>query len=138
MFGCLILLFFQWGAKPFSSFSPSPNSSIRVPEISPMAGFKHPHLYLSGSGRASQGAAIPGSYHQALLGIIYSVRVWCLQMEWIPRCGSLWMAFPSVSAPLFGPAFPLDKSNFGLIFFIRYFLHLHFKCYHQNPLYPPP
>jgi hypothetical protein len=23
-------------------------------------------------------------------------------------------------------------------FFIRYFLHLHFKCYPQSPLYPPP
>jgi hypothetical protein len=23
-------------------------------------------------------------------------------------------------------------------FFIRYFLHLHFKCYLQSPLYPPP
>ena len=22
-------------------------------------------------------------------------------------------------------------------FFIRYFLHLHFKCYHESPLYPP-
>jgi hypothetical protein len=25
-----------------------------------------------------------------------------------------------------------------LIHFIRYFLHLHFKCYPQSPLYPPP
>jgi hypothetical protein len=23
-------------------------------------------------------------------------------------------------------------------FFIRYFLHLHFKCYSKSPLYPPP
>jgi hypothetical protein len=23
-------------------------------------------------------------------------------------------------------------------FFIRYFLHLHFKCYPESPLYPPP
>ena len=23
-------------------------------------------------------------------------------------------------------------------FFIRYFLHLHFKCYPKSPLYPPP
>jgi hypothetical protein len=27
--------------------------------------------------------------------------------------------------------------NFFQIF-IRYFLHLHFKCYPKNPLYPPP
>jgi hypothetical protein len=26
----------------------------------------------------------------------------------------------------------------SFIFFIRYFLHLHFKCYRQNPLYPHP
>jgi hypothetical protein len=27
---------------------------------------------------------------------------------------------------------------FFLFFFIRYFLHLHFKCYHECPLYSPP
>ena len=27
---------------------------------------------------------------------------------------------------------------FTHIFFIRYFLHLHFKCYPKSPLYPPP
>ena len=37
-------------------------------------------------------------------------------MGWIPRWGSLWMAFPSVSAPLFVPVFPLDRSNSGLKF----------------------
>jgi hypothetical protein len=30
-----------------------------------------------------------------------SVWVWCLHVGWIPRSGSLRMAFPSVSAPLF-------------------------------------
>jgi hypothetical protein len=25
-----------------------------------------------------------------------------------------------------------------ILFFLRYFLHLHFKCYPQSPLYPPP
>ena len=29
---------------------------------------------------------------------------------------SLWMAFSSVSAPLYDPAFPLDKNNSVLIF----------------------
>jgi hypothetical protein len=28
--------------------------------------------------------------------------------------------------------------SFFNLFFITYFLHLHFKCYPQNPLYPPP
>jgi len=37
-------------------------------------------------------------------------------MGWIPRWGSLWMASPLVSVLLFVPAFPLDRSNSGLIF----------------------
>jgi len=32
--------------------------------------------------------------------------VWWLHMGWIPRWGSLWMTFSSVSAPLFIPVFP--------------------------------
>jgi hypothetical protein len=38
-------------------------------------------------------------------------------MGWIPRWGSLWMSFPSVSAPVFVPAFPFDMRNSKLIFF---------------------
>jgi hypothetical protein len=34
-----------------------------------MVGYKHPPLYLSGSGRVSQEAAISGSVQHALLGI---------------------------------------------------------------------
>ena len=37
-------------------------------------------------------------------------------MECIPRSDSFWMAFPSVSALLFFPAFPLDRRNSGLNF----------------------
>jgi len=59
---------------------------------------------------------ISGSCQQAFLSITNSVWVWCLQMGWIPRWGSLWMAFPSVPALLFVPAFPLDRSNSGLKF----------------------
>ena len=39
----------------------------------PMVGCKHPPLYLSGSGRASQETAISGSSQHALLGIHNSV-----------------------------------------------------------------
>jgi hypothetical protein len=85
-----------------------------------MVGCKHPHLYWSGSARASQETAIPGSCQQLLLGISNSVWDWCLQMGCIPRWDSLWMAFPSVSAPFFVPAFPLDRSNSGLIIFLRW------------------
>jgi hypothetical protein len=35
---------------------------------------------------------------------------------WIPRWDILWIAFPSVSAPLFVPASPFDRKNSGLIF----------------------
>ena len=42
------------------------NFSIGDPVLSPMVGCKYPPLYLSGSGRASQETAIPGSYQQAL------------------------------------------------------------------------
>ena len=62
-------------ANPFSSFSPCPNFSIEVPTLSPMLGCVHPHLYWSGSGRASQDTAIPGSCQQALLCISNSVWV---------------------------------------------------------------
>ena len=39
--GWLILLFFLWVVKPFSSFSPFSNSSIGVPVLSPMVGSEH-------------------------------------------------------------------------------------------------
>ena len=53
--------------------SPFSNSSIEVPVDSPMVGCEHLHLYLSGSGRASQESAISDCYEKALLGINNSV-----------------------------------------------------------------
>jgi hypothetical protein len=85
---------------PFSSFSPCPNFSIGVPVLSLMFGCLHPYLSSSGCGRASQGAALPGSCQQELFGISNSVWVWFLEMGWIAR----WMAFPLVSPPLFVPS----------------------------------
>jgi hypothetical protein len=99
--------------RSLSSFSPLPNSSIGALVLSPMVGCEHPHLYWSGSGRASQETAVSLSCQQALLGISNSVWVWCLHVGWIPRWGSLWKAFPSVSVPLFVPVFTLDRSNSG-------------------------
>jgi hypothetical protein len=66
-----------------------------------MVSCKHPPLYWSGSGKASQETAISGSCQQAHLGIHNSVWVWCLYMGWIPRWSSLWMDFSSVCAPHF-------------------------------------
>jgi len=49
-------------------------------KLSQMGGCEHPHLYLSSSGRASQGTAIPGSCQQVLLGIILPFGVgWILK-----------------------------------------------------------
>jgi hypothetical protein len=76
-------------AIPFSSFSPSPNSSNGVPAFRLIVGCKHPHLYWSVSVRASQGTAILGSCQQVLLGIHNSVWVWSLQKGWISRWGGL-------------------------------------------------
>ena len=75
-------------ANPFSSFSPSPNSSIGSSMLSLMIGCKHLYLYWSGSGRASQGTTRPGSCQQVLLDISNSVWVWYLQMGWILRWDS--------------------------------------------------
>jgi hypothetical protein len=85
-----------------------------------MFGCGHPHLYWSGSGRASWGTAISGFCQQVLLGISNSVWVWCQQMGWIPRWGSLWVAFPSVSAPLFVPEFTFDRRNSGILEFLKW------------------
>ena len=45
------------------------------PTLSPMVGYDHCPLYLSGSDRASQEIAISGFYHKALPGIHNTVRV---------------------------------------------------------------
>lgn len=49
------------------------------------------------------------SCQQGISGINNSVWIWWLHMGWIPRWGSFWMAFSSVSAPLFVLVFPLDR-----------------------------
>jgi hypothetical protein len=89
---------------------------LGLPVLNLMVDCKHLHVYWSGSGTVSQETAISGFCQQVLLGISNSVWVWRLYMGWIPRWGSLWMVFSLVSAPLFVPVFPLDRSNSGLIF----------------------
>jgi hypothetical protein len=97
--GVMVGLYFcsSYGAtssfSSFSSFSPFSRSSI--------GDLKLPPLYLSDTGKASQDMAVSGSCQQALVSIHNSVCVWWLYMEWVPRWGSLWMVFPSVSGPHF-------------------------------------
>jgi len=69
------------GFRPLRSFSSFSNSSIGNLLLGPMAGYKHPHLYLSGSDRASQETAISSSCQQTLLGIHNSVWVWWLYVH---------------------------------------------------------
>jgi hypothetical protein len=98
----LTLLLPPWNCKPVSSFSPSIGDTV----LSPMVVCELLPLYLSNSGRASQETAISGSHQQVLPGIRNNILVWRLYMGWIPRWGSLWMAFPSVSSPHFISIFP--------------------------------
>ena len=63
-------------ANPFSSLGTFYSSFIGNPMLNPMDGCEHQHLYLSGTGRASQETAISGSCQQALVGIYNSVWVW--------------------------------------------------------------
>ena len=49
------------------------------------------------------------------------------------KLGFLLLWRNSMTMPIFF-FFPL----YSFFFIIRYFLHLHFKCYTQIPLYPPP
>jgi hypothetical protein len=72
---------------PSAPSVPSLTPPSGTPIQSPMVGCKHPPLYLSGSGRASQETAILGSCQQVLPSIHNSVWVWCLYMGWIPQVG---------------------------------------------------
>lgn len=80
---------------PFSSFSPSPSSSIGVLRLSLIVGCEYLHLYWSGVGRTSQGTAIPGSCPQVLLGISNSVGV-CV-CRWVGFLGGVVSGWPLVN-----------------------------------------
>jgi hypothetical protein len=58
-------------------------------------------------------------------------------------CGQLvsLLCPPAAAPPAPPPPLALERHHFFSPpphFFIRYFLHLHFKCYPKSPLYPPP
>jgi hypothetical protein len=82
--GWLILLFFLWGCRPFSSFSPFSNSSTGDPVLSSMVGCEHPTLCFSGSRRASQESAL-----SVLFANIQTHFRWRSQRQWV------------ISAPLY-------------------------------------
>ena len=113
----------SYGAtNPYSSLGTFSSSFIGDPVLHPMDDCEHPLLYMSGTGRASRETAISVSCQQALVGICNSVWVWWLFMGWIPRWGSLWMVFPSFSAPKFVfVLFICFVCFLTFSFFIRYF-----------------
>jgi hypothetical protein len=80
----------------------------------PIADYEHPLLCLPGTGIASEETAISGSFQQNLAGVCNSVCIWWLVMGWIPRCGSLWMVHPFISAPNFVSVTP----SIGVLFSI--------------------
>jgi hypothetical protein len=129
-----LLLPLQGVTNTFSSFSLFSNSSVGDLTLSPMVGCDYPPLYLSGSGRASQKTDISGFLQQALPGIHNSVQVWWQYVGWIPRWGSLWIAFPSVSATHFLSIFPPMSLLFPLFESLKHphlvfsLLGLHMVC----------
>jgi hypothetical protein len=76
-------------ADPFSSLGTFFSSSIGGPVFHSINDCEYPLLYLPGTGIASQGTAISGSFQQNLAGICNSVWVWWLIMGWIPGWPSL-------------------------------------------------
>jgi hypothetical protein len=74
-------------ANPFSTLGTFSSSFIEDPVLSPVDGYKHPLLYFSGFGRASQETAISGFCQQAFVGIQNSVWVWWLYMGLDPQVG---------------------------------------------------
>jgi hypothetical protein len=62
-------------ACSFSSFGSFSSSSIGNLVLSPVVGWEHPSMYLSGTGRASQETAVSVYYYQTLVGTHNSVWV---------------------------------------------------------------
>jgi hypothetical protein len=100
-------------ANPFNSFSPFSNSSTGDPMLSPMVGFEHPPLYLSGSSRASHETAISGSCQHALLLLLlfffFLIRYFHLHFQCYPKSPRYppLPYSPTHPLPLLGPGFPL-------------------------------
>jgi hypothetical protein len=105
-------------ADTFSFLDTFSSSCIGGPVFHPIDDCERPLMCLPGTGIASQETAISGSFQQNLAGMCNSVCVWSLFMGGIPSWGSLWMVYPSVSAPNFdlvtpsmGILFPILRRN---------------------------
>ena len=87
-------------ANPLHSLGPFSNFPTGDPVLSSLAGWKYPSLYLLGTFRVSQQTTISDSFHLEF-GIHNRVCDCYLHMWYIPRWGSICIAFPSVLAPQF-------------------------------------
>jgi hypothetical protein len=85
-------------AIPFSSFSPSRNSSVGVPRLSPMVGCEYLYLCYSDAVRSSQRTTILGSYLQALPGISNGVRF--AICKWNGSLGGVFSGWPFLQSLL--------------------------------------
>jgi hypothetical protein len=89
------------------------NSSILVPDLKPVVGYKYLHLSLSAAGRAFLRASISGSCLNAqyMDSVVsgFDVHAWD-GSQVRPVIG--WPSFSLCS--IFAPAFPLDRINSGL------------------------
>ena len=108
--------------NPFSSFSPFSNFSTGDPVLSPIVGWKHPPLYLSGSGRASQETAISDSCQQVLPGIHNSITVYGID--------------PQVGQSLYGLSFSLCSALCLYISSHEYFVPCSKKDWSIHTLLP--
>ena len=83
--------------------------------LSPMVGCELPPLYLSGSGRTSQEtnyqAPVRKHFRASAIASRFGDCIW----DGSPRWGSLWVAFPSVSALHFVSIFPPVSVLFSLL-----------------------
>ena len=90
--------YFSYGAVScFTSFSPFPSSSFGYHVLRPVVGWASTSVFF----RHWQSFSGESYIRQALVGIPNNVWVWWLYVGWIPRWGSPWMVFPSVSVSHF-------------------------------------
>ena len=121
-------------AKSLSSFSPFANFSIGDPVLSPMVSFNI-HFCICQTLEEPlrrQPYQAPVSKHFPASSIAFRFDD---SIRWIPRWGSLWLTFPSVSTPhfisIFPPLsilFPLSKKHWSILTLVFLLLELHVIC----------
>jgi hypothetical protein len=111
-----LILFFLWSCNPLQLLQSLPSLFHWGPSAQSEGWLEASAFLLVRLWQSLSG----DSYTRLLSASISWHLQYCLDLVtvygWIPRWGSLWMTFPSVSVLLFVPAFPLDRNNSGLKF----------------------